>query len=156
MEEIKKAYNEALKILSYKNYTSQEIYKKLINKGFKEDVVEQAVRELKQKKYLNDEEYAKLWLENHQLLKPVGKRKVYWDLAKKGIPKEIIEKLVSDISEEYEYQTALKLANTRIKRYHNDSMEKKLNKTAAFLKRRGFGYDVIIKILQELKNQLRT
>ena len=65
---------------------------------------------LKEFKFVNDENYAKLFVESRKVLRPEGRRSVRMRLAKKGINKELSEKSVSEnYTEEEELSRAKEL-----------------------------------------------
>ncbi|NLY80165.1 MAG: recombination regulator RecX, partial [Lysinibacillus sp.] len=62
-DEIAKAFNRALNFLSYQMRSEYEVRKKLLDIGFGEAVVLEAIRKLERLGFLNDETYSKAFLE---------------------------------------------------------------------------------------------
>lgn len=73
-DEIAKAFNRALHFLSYQMRSEFEVKKKLLDAGFGESVVLEAIQKLKKLGFLNDESYSKALLETKK--KPP--KKVQW------------------------------------------------------------------------------
>ena len=64
----------ALKLISRKRYTQKEIEKKLKGKEFaKGDDIDKVIARLKEYKYINDDEYAKDFIDNRARFSPRGK-----------------------------------------------------------------------------------
>jgi len=82
----------ALNFLSYRQRSEKEVRDKLKGKKISESNIENVINKLKELKYINDEQFAKMFLESKLFNKPQGKRLIQMKLAGKGIDKEVIEK----------------------------------------------------------------
>ena len=71
MTEYVNARARAIKYIMYKMRTSKEVYDKLLELGFEEEIINRVIFDLKQLEYINDEEYAK------NLLKVIKKVKKF-------------------------------------------------------------------------------
>jgi len=139
----------ALKLISRKRYTQKEIEKKLKGKEFaKGDDIEKVIARLKEYKYINDDEYAKDFIDNRARFAPRGKRLMAFELRKKGVSKEIVKKAIfeSDIDE-------LELAKQILKRKQNTlkklTDQKRKEKIFMILASKGFNFDTIYKVADE-------
>jgi regulatory protein len=101
--------------------------------------VDTVVERLTKAQYLNDEEFARYWVENRTRFRPRGVRALRYELRQKGLASEEIESAVEAQDEDAAAWSAIE---GRIERWRGlDRMELR-QKVAAFLSRRGFGYDV--------------
>ena len=99
---------------------------------FSDDDIEKIITRLTEKKYLNDYEFARYYLENRNATKGTSTKKLKQELAKKGIENSIIEELLaSDIRDDAEEIKKI------IKRKRSKYTDEKL---IAYLIRQGFDY----------------
>jgi regulatory protein len=59
-------------------------------------LINEIIDNLKKDKYLNDQEFAKWWVEQRMISKPRGKKMLSFELRKKGIPLGIISSTLAD------------------------------------------------------------
>jgi regulatory protein len=133
-----RAENHILRLLSFRGRSINEIKMRLGRAGFSEEAVESAVDKLKRQGYLNDRDFARIWIDERFNSKRYGRHKIKQELYQKGVEKEIIESELSRLSEADEKEHALQLAR---KKYNQDTttdaagLERRMYQ---FLIRRGF------------------
>lgn len=136
--------SEALS-LSYKflqrNKTKQQLIDYLYKNKIQRDIIDLVLPILEEKKYLNDEDYARSYLNDAINLKKYGKIKTRYMLMSKGIDKNIIEKVMENYDYELEYMNALELLEKRISRDESDP--KKIYSAKNYLQGRGFEFEII-------------
>lgn len=137
---VKDALEVALHFLKFRPRSVFEIRKKLETKRIEDKEIEKVISVLKKNKLLDDEEFAKMWVRDRNLLKPSGSYLLKMELRRLGISDEIIEEVLMAQTDEPLARKALEMKG----RYRNADFEKK----AAFLARRGFSTGVIYKILK--------
>lgn len=144
---VEKATSKALNYLSYKARTVYEMRGYLEKKGFCDGVIEEAIKKLGEMKYLDDYNYAVEWLEIQLAAGDKGPKLMEYKLRQKGISPgiaaEAIDKLI-DGNMEFEMATSLFL-----KKYgQNPNLNyTEKQKAGAFLSRKGFSYEVVVKVL---------
>lgn len=144
---------KAVEFISYKPRTSQETRRKLQNAGYEETLIENTLSELSNNGLLNDEEYAKQWVEERARLKPRSKRMLVFELRKKGISDELIQSAVEEVDD---FRSAYEIAEKRLARYEDLPKFEFRNKLGNYLAGKGFSYDVISETTQELWEQIHT
>ncbi len=82
-------YETAARRISSGRRTAKELLDYLVSKGFEREEAEEAVRSFKDDGYINDAEYAGDYF-SYSSSKGWGKRRIFYELEKKGIPQEII------------------------------------------------------------------
>src|SRR3989304_8842660 len=92
--------NIALRFLKFRPRTVFEIEKKLKTKRFKDKEIKKVISVLKKNKLLDDENFAKMWVRDRNLLKPSGSYLLKMELRKLGIADEIIEETLEKQDEE--------------------------------------------------------
>ena len=136
--------SEAL-LLSYKflqrNKTKHQLVDYLYKNKIQRDIIDIILPILEEKKYLNDEDYARRYLSDALNIKKYGKIKTRYMLMSKGIDKKIIEKVMEDYDYELEYMNALELIEKRISKDETDP--KIINSAKNYLQGRGFEFEII-------------
>lgn len=149
-----KYYNRALRYLSYRPRSEKEIREKLIRTRSRkkvekvDKVIDQIINKLKEQNLLNDEEFARWWIEQRTVFRPKGIRLIRMELKQKGISDEMIEFPISN-----EVDMAKKLIQKRIDRYKSLPRQEIYTKLCQFLARRGFDFDVIKKSIDEVLSE---
>jgi regulatory protein len=127
----------ALKILGNRNFSEQEMIRRLISKGEKQEDAEEAVSWLVSLGYIDDENYASLIVE-HYSFKGYGAARVKDELYRRGIPRECWESAMSKIDDENTSKSALTFLQ---KKLDGSTDKDDIRKASNALVRRGFSYD---------------
>jgi regulatory protein len=151
MENYEKYLNLSYYYLSIRNRSEKEIRDYLIKKKASEEVIEKIIQLLLEKKFLNDESFARSWILNRARLKPKGKMLLKIELRQKGIKDEIITKVLSEIQEEIpdELELAKSLVIKKMQRMTGKSREEIYQKVGGFLSRRGFNWEIAKKAIDD-------
>lgn len=153
-DELEVAYQRALYFLSFRPRSSQEVFKKLMDSGFSEQVIETTMERLQVEGFVNDSSFAEQWIENRNTFRPRSRRMLGYELRQKGIPSESIQQALEDISipeEELAYKAGLKKAQS----CQSTDWQTFKNKVGSFLARRGFAYTVAAPVLKRLWDDTR-
>lgn len=107
-----------------------------IKKGVSKELTERVFNRLVDKGYLDDEKFARFWVENRNVRKGSSLRKLQAELKAKGVETSVVERVIgaSDRSDEEEVQ---KIIAKKARRYDDE------NKLIAYLMRQGFSYDKV-------------
>lgn len=138
-----KCKNAALKIVEKSYKSEKELKDKLLLKGYDNLTIDKTLNFLKEYNFLSDTNYVKMYVKDRSRLQ--GKKKIKYDLIKKGINDNLIEEEISNIDEDEErevaYNMALKKYNVLSKR---ESDKYKLSqKIYRFLLSKGYDYDIV-------------
>ena len=71
-ENVNKAYEYAVFLLSLKLRTIGEVLKKMQGRGYSPHVIDEVIERLKAQKYLDDQRYAEIFLENLKIYRNFG------------------------------------------------------------------------------------
>lgn len=148
-EEIRKARESALRLLGYRDRSVSEIRKRLIGSDFPEDTVEEVIRQLSGCGLLNDEKFSKGWVNSRTAAKPMGRNRLAWELRSKGVDANAVENALESMDEDAEFQLALSVARKKIGKSDGFDPDSK-KRLGPFLARRGFGWEVINRVFEEL------
>lgn len=181
--EFGKEFNAALNFLSYRPRSEWEIrdffrrrrrqqeLKKTSDKDKKEiseQTIESVITKLRDLGQINDESFAKWYIDQRITFKPLGQRALKYELLKKGIDKKVIDQVLSPTGEDSlpsELDLALKALSKKADRImrsisDSDSRYQAKIKLQQFLISRGFGYDTakeaVEKILKKEYNNGRS
>lgn len=148
-EQVTRAYNKALKFLTVKDYTYNQMKKKLMDSGNYDDAQLDITLELLQNKNLiNDEEYTVNYLKRCTRL-GVGLNKAIYNLRNYGVSDEIIDQCLEKNSFDDEYLAATKIIDTYYNRNIGFSYKAMLKKIRDKLYIKGFTNEAIEKALSD-------
>lgn len=145
---------EAVKYLSSRPRTCKEMEKRLLSKGFEKDEITETVEELKELGYLNDREYAVMYL-NYGFTKNKGIKLIKYELFEKGVSGEDIDNAISDYEEEYGYDF-VKDERIRASEYAKKTFEGEIEdekarmKLARRLSAKGYDSGTVLYVLSEM------
>ena len=146
-DELEVAYQRALNFLSYRARASEEIRRNLRKKDFSEETIEAVIERLEKHKYINDAEFANLWVDNRSEFRPRGRYALRTELRQKGISDKVIEVALQDLDED---DLAFRAAEKQARKYKPMEWQDFKKKLGAFLSRRGFSYDIISNVLPQI------
>lgn len=140
----------ALKIIERSYKTKKEMIKRLLEKGYALEEINETLKFLEEYNFINDESYTKAFINDRT--KTQGKQKIKYALKNKGVSDEIIEEELSKLDMEKEKENAnilaLKKYNILIKR-ESDKYKLK-EKIIRFLISRGYNYEVAKDAVNEM------
>lgn len=148
-DETKKAIASALNLIAYRARAAGELATKLRERGYSPEAIEAAIARMSELGYLDDREFADRWVENRQTYRPRSIRMLKQELRQKGVDREIIETTMDD-AEIDEYADALGLAEKRAASLQDLDPAVRERRLSGFLARRGYGFDVIRRVLDAL------
>ncbi len=144
-----RARDYAYRLLSYRQRSTKEIDERLEKKGFGPQVIKQTIQYLSKLNYLNDENFARFWIQAKIEAQPVGYSLLRYQLRQKGIASGVLEKALKDVASDYnEIEAARKLARSRGARYKSLEPLKLKRRLYAYLRRRGFSQEAILEAIK--------
>lgn len=145
-------YLIALRYLQYRSRSIKEVIDHLKKKNTPDEQITIIIKKLEEQRFLNDEEFAKMWIRNRTTLRPTGKHLLKLELMQKGIEKNIIDKVLEEASEESgsDLEMARILTQKKKEKFKNMTKDERYRKLGGFLQRRGFSYDVIKRSIDEV------
>ena len=146
-----KAKNKALNILSKADQSEKKIREKL-STDFEENTIDKVIEFLKRNNFINDNLLAQKIINTNLNLNKCGKNRIKQNLYNKGIDSSTINKAISDIDNEAEFENAMYLAKKRYERIKNEDKRKIYQKLSQHLAYKGFNYDIIKRVLNKLLN----
>ena len=149
-ELLQKAREYAFLLLKFRLRSEKEIYSRLKQKKFAEEIIKETILFLKDKGFIDDSNFTKVWIES-RLKRPLGLRRIKQELNLKGIAKEIIDTQLSQIKAGYfESDIVAKIAEARLSKLKDIEPENIKRRLYAYLLRRGFSPEVVMDVIAQL------
>ncbi len=142
------AYTKALKLINLKPRTEKEIRSKLVADGFSEDQCDTVLQRLCEAGLVEDDRYARQWVENRNELHPRSRMLISMELRHKGIADEVIEQVLEDSATDEDL--ALMAATQYARKLSIDDGMEFRRRLSAFLVRRGFSYGTIAPVVRSV------
>jgi regulatory protein len=73
-----------------------EVRRKLVRVGYREDLVEAAVARLQDLRYLDDDAFARAWVESRDRARPRGEHALRRELELKGVERSLVDGVLED------------------------------------------------------------
>lgn len=150
--ELDKAYGRALDYLARRQRSQWEMADYLRRKGYDSPIAQTILNKLSKRGYLDDEAFARAWVDNRRLLKPTSLRRLKQELQQKHVAREIVDRVlnIDEQAPQHEHDALLAVMQKKLQlsRYQEDA-----NKLTAYLLRQGFRYDDIKQIYKELDGE---
>ncbi len=146
----------SLILLSFRPRSIKEISDKLkrysSKKKISEETIDQVINYLKDQNFLNDEEFVQWWFTQRKSFRPKGFQLIKLELLRKGIDKELIERFFADSKNkgEDEFFSAMRVIEKKINLLKNLQKEEKKAKIIRLLATRGFSWEVIYHVIDEV------
>ena len=136
----------ALHLLNVMGRSEGQLRIKLVQGGFTQDIVEEAIAYVKSFGYINDMEYARSFIDGRKGRK--SRKELYAALCRKGIAREEVEQALEEYYDEEDSRDAIE-AILRKKKFDPETADyAQRQKIGGYLMRKGFRYDEIRHVLQ--------
>jgi regulatory protein len=154
MPQLYKAREYAFLLLKFRLRSEKEIYARLKNKKFPEEIIKETISFLKEKRFIDDEVFAKSWIDS-RLKRPLGLGRIEQELKTKGIDKEIIELELARIKKDYPEEEIIKqIVQDKFAKLKDVEPRKAKRRLYAYLLRRGFSSDSVGDIISQTWKQM--
>jgi regulatory protein len=142
------ALRAAVKLLSARPYSEKKLREKLVNK-FPHEEIDQAIRRLREKKFVDDQRYAEDFVRARVAARPRSGFILMRELAQRGIARTVAQDVVNRlVPKDDDEKLARELLTRKQTLYRGLDEPTRRRRLTAFLARRGFSYEVIQKVLR--------
>ena len=148
------AMQMALRFLGYRARSKQEVSANLEKHEIPEEVIQFTLDRLQKNNLLNDQEFARAWVENRNTFRPRSRRVLAMELRRKGLEDDIVQEALSENTNENDL--AMDAARKYVRRVHNLEWQEFRQKLGGFLGRRGFSYDVCAPVIRSIWNEIHS
>jgi regulatory protein len=142
------AFSYSLRLINIRSRTEHELKKRLLEKGFKSNVVDEVIERLKDVELINDEKIIHEIIEYGIRAKRLGRYGLRQYCLKRGIPKDLVDKIpMEEIDEE---TMAEELVRKRLTQMEGLPCDKKRRRLYGLLSRRGYSSETIWNVLNRV------
>lgn len=145
---LKRAKLRAMHLLTDMDRTESQLRTKLKQGLYPDEIVEQALNYVKSFGYVEDENYAKRFVDSKKSVK--SRKEIYAALCQKGIAKETIERAMEACYEEEGEQEAIRRILEKKHFFDKQATEAERTKIYGYLMRKGFRCEDIRQVIQFL------
>jgi regulatory protein len=152
-----RAWNAALRLLEARPRTEREIRDRLRRKEFLPQQIDTVVSRLRELHLLDDSQFARLWISNRQNVSPRGATALRQELRAKGVDRQIADEIIAEQTDAESERAACESVARKAVRRYADSPDRATfqRKLGGYLLRRGFRFETIKPILDQLWNETR-
>ena len=144
-------WNKLLKFVALRPRSQKEISDWFRRKKVREDLQTELNKRLKSLDLVDDEEFAKWWIEQRREFKPMGVKRLKFELKQKGVNNNVISSLLSEFINTYDQKNlAMKILEKKIERLKKMPRMIAFQKAYRLLASRGFDSRVIESAIDEL------
>jgi regulatory protein len=149
---VRRAKDQLLKYLGIRPHSRKELFLKTLRKGYSPDVIETALADLENVELVDDQKFARQFIQNELLLRPCGKNLLKGKLLNKGVAPGIFQPILDEIYGEHPQEEIIKdITQKFLNRNRHLEGEKRIEKLIRHLQSKGFGWDLINWVLYESK-----
>jgi len=146
-EQLPFARSDAEKYLSFSERTALQLRSYLIGRKYLERVADEMLQWACSCSLVDDRRYASIFVRSHSENSPMGNFRIRMELAKRGISESIADDV---LAERDEHDLRRILVKTVRNRYGCLERQKGLRRAKGYLQRRGFQYDLIGSVIDEV------
>jgi regulatory protein len=145
MEE--RTFQYALNLISRRQRSERELKERFQRRNTSQEIQQAVIKRLREKGLVDDDAFARAWVENRQTFRPRSAWAIKQELRQKGVPDRAIRAALDDFDDDdAAYHAALKAAG----KYSNLSWELFKRRLSGYLRRRGFQYSTISPIVKRV------
>ena len=137
---LQSCFDAAARYLSYRPRSESEVKQRLRHRGFDDNVVEETISKLRERRLIDDVAFAEYWRNNRLSFSPRSRRLIKVELRQKGVAAETADEVVKDLDDEDAvYKAGLK----KVRRFSCSDYEDFRRTLYDYLRRRGFDYETV-------------
>lgn len=143
------AKNIALRQLSMAPKSRRQLEEKLATKGVTPEITKICLDRLTEVGLIDDLAYAGMFVRSRCITKKVSRSVLKMELRKKGITDEFIEEVLTQISDDDEYQMASELVAKKLRSMRNLEREVMQRRLFGLLARKGYHAGIATRVIRE-------
>jgi regulatory protein len=144
----RRAKQQAFRLLAYRSQTSSELRDRLQRRGYTATIIDEVLRQLVSDGYINDRKIAFDWARYRLQSKPLGRRRLAWELQKRGVSLESLEEVLREVYSEFDEATLAEQAlRKRLGSKALPRSPRERQRYARYLLSLGFGSDTVVSAL---------
>ncbi len=137
-----------MRYLAGRPHTVAEIHRHLRGKRFDAAAIDHAIDRLRAQRYVDDEAFARWWLEQRERFKPRGDRALRTELLQKGVSRDVVEVVLGERAPDANVEQAKKALSRPMTRWATLAAPERKRKIHTYLAARGFDYATIEEVIR--------
>jgi regulatory protein len=152
-EHYHRGLNAAIRYLASRPRSEAEVRQRLKRHGFNGDCADRVIAKLNEQGLVDDASFARFWKENRETFSPRSRRMTSLELQRKGLDRDIIDQVVSEVDDS---DSAYRAALVKARRLSPSDRQGFRRRLGEYLRRRGFGYEVINDAVERVWQECRS
>ncbi len=142
----------AFRLLSYKPRSVAEMRSRLLEKDWAdEEIVNQVISRLEELGYLDDKQFATSYASSRLNVKPLGRTRLRRDLQRKKLSAETVEHALEEaFNAQSEEKLIERAIDKRLRTKGAPKTREDSKKLFDYLIRRGFSYDLVLRMVRQV------
>jgi regulatory protein len=146
-----RAKQQAYRLLAYRSRTANELRDRLQRRGYAAAIVDEVLGQLAADGYIDDRKLALDWARYRLQAKPLGRRRLAWELQRRGVPSESLEEVLREVYSEFdEGMLAEQAARKRLRSQELPRSPRERQRDVRYLLSLGFEAETVAAALASL------
>ena len=155
-DELQKARQLGMQYLGRADRSVYQIRQRLERASFPGPVIEQVLAEFAQRRWLDDEQFARRWVEGRMGKRAVGPRRLAQELEQRGLAPETVARVLEEFSGALDNpEMMVELLRRQQGRYAGLEEQKAKRRMLDFLRRRGYAEDGAWRAVNQVWKEMR-
>ena len=146
-DDANRAQERALRLLEHRPRTRAELVQRLRRAGYADEAIDQALERLERVGLVDDEAFARFWVEQRLAFRPRGRRALRYELRQRGVANHIISRVLENVSDS---EAAAAFVQRYLAKPRETPSEETRDRLLSLLRNRGFDYHTAKEALEEL------
>jgi regulatory protein len=148
---VNRAKQQAYRLLTYRGQTASELRDRLQRRGYAATIIDEVLDQLASAGYVDDRKVALNWARYRLQTKPLGRRRLGWELQRRGVPSALVEEVLREVYSEFsEVMLAERAARKRLGSKELPRSTRDRQGDARYLLSLGFDADTVAAALAAL------
>ena len=135
--------------LSERAHSRSDLAQALLKKQVPEGVVEATLAKFEAAGLIDDEEFARSWVQSRQRSKSLSSRALADELRRKGVDDEISKEVLGELDPEVEVAAAHRLVQTKLRSMSRFDDTTKIRRLTGMLARKGYSPRVAFEVVRQ-------
>jgi regulatory protein len=129
--------------------TRAQLRAAMSRKDIPEDVATAVLDRFEAVDLIDDEEFARQWVQSRHLGRGLARRALAYELRQRGIADETVKEAVEEVTPDDELVAARELVRRKASTMRNDDPQRRIRRLAGMLARKGYGGGVAMQAIRE-------
>ena len=141
-------YDAAVRYLAGRPHSVAEIARHLRGKRFDPASIDSAIDKLRAQRYVDDQAFARYWVDQRERFRPRGDRALKSELLGKGVSRDVIDVVLGERAPDADVEQAKRALSRPLTRWVTLPVAERKRKIHTYLAARGFDYGTIEEVIR--------